>query len=136
MMTESASSSADATPSASMATCSPSRTRPAIALDINIRAGLPLAGNSEDWLAGAKLPKGASLRMWTFQMLYEALLEMTMETEVSWGGSFAYRDAPGSNAGPVCREVAKDEISKKRTNYLSFSTVFTKARCRATLLGP
>ena len=53
-----------------------------------------LAQNSEDWLAGAKLPKGASLRMWTFQMLYEALLEMTMETEVSWGGSFAYRDAP------------------------------------------
>ena len=39
---------------------------------------------------------------------------------------FAYRDAPGSNAGPVCREVAKDEISKKRANYLSFSTVFTE----------
>ena len=84
-------------------------TRPAIALDINIRVGLPLAGNSEDWLAGAKLPKGASLRMWTFQMLYEAMLEMTMETEVSWGGSFAYRDAPPFADEPPAESTADPE---------------------------
>ena len=47
--------------------------------------------------------------MWTFQMLYEALLEMTMETEVSWGGSFAYRDAPPFADEPPAESTADPE---------------------------
>lgn len=50
----------------------------------------------------------------------------TPSHKFDYSADFVYRAAPGSPNGPQCRVIEKDEVSSKRANYISFSSVFTE----------